>query len=97
MKGWSLYRGGEPRCCGVDLRGGAKYSDVSQAVLVCQEKLKQREAGFDGQDVGGGTHEAVSRPPLDLMPKDGELPSHVDGRYEGVGAIAQDAEEEGGG
>jgi len=47
--------------------------------LIRKEKLERRQAGLDGQDVGGGTHEAVGHPSLDLVPECGELPSHVDG------------------
>ena len=70
---------------------------MSQAAFVFEEEPEGREAGLDGQDVDGGTHEAVGGPPLNLVPKGGELPSHMDGGREGVRAIAQDGEEEGGG
>jgi len=65
--------------------------------LVFQEELARWEAGLDGQHVGGGTHETVGGPPLNLVPKGGELPSHMDGGCEGFCAIAQDGKEEGGG
>jgi len=66
-------------------------------VFVHKEKLERREAGLDGQDVGGGTHEAIGRPSLDLGPECGELPRYVDGGQEGVGTVTEDWEEEGGG
>jgi len=65
--------------------------------FVHEEKLEWWETGLDGQDVGGGTHEAVGGPPVDFVPEGGELPSHVDGGYEGVCAIAEDGEEDRGG
>jgi len=97
VKGWGLHRGWEP--CGrrVDFRGGAHNPEVCQASLVCKEKLERWEAGLDGQDIGRGRYEAVSCPPLDLVPEHGELPNHVDGGHEDVRAIAEDGDEEGGG
>jgi len=70
---------------------------VSQSALVFLEEPGGREAGLDGQDVGGGADETVGGPSLNLVPKDRELPSHMNGGCQGVCAIAQDGEEEGGG
>jgi len=92
VKGGSLHRRGEPRGRRVDFRGGAKYPEGRQSALVLKEKLEWREAGLDGQDVSGGTREALGCPPLDLMPECGELPSHVDGGQKGVRAIAEDGD-----
>jgi len=39
----------------------------------------RREAGLDGQDVSGGTHEAIGCLSLDLVAERGELPGHEDG------------------
>ena len=47
--------------------------------------------------MGGGAHKAVGCPSLDIVPECGELPGHVDSGHEGVRAIAEDGEEEGGG
>ena len=68
---------------------------MSQAAFVLNEKLERCEAGFDSQDVGGGVHEAIGRPSLDLVPERAELPSHVNGGQEGVRPVAEDGEEEG--
>ena len=62
---------------------------MSQAAFVHKEKLPRPEAGLDGLDVGGGAHKAVGRPSLDLVPKCGEIPSHVDRTQEGVRALAE--------
>ena len=97
MKRRSLHRGGQPCGCRVDLQGGAKYPKVSQSAFIPKEKFERWEAGLDGQDVGGGAHEAIGRPSLDLVPECGELPGHVDCGQEGVRAIAEDGKEEGGG
>jgi len=70
---------------------------VGQAALVCKEELERRKAGLNGHHVSGCTHETIGHPFLDLVPECGELPRHVDFRYEGVHAIAVDREEEGGG
>jgi len=70
---------------------------VSQAALVLEEEVEGREAGLDCQNVDGGTHEAVGGLPLNLVPESGEFPSHMDGGREGVRAIAEDGEKEGGG
>jgi len=66
VKGRSLNRRGKPCGCGVDLRGGAQYPELSQAALICKQKFEGREAGLDGKDVRRGAHEAVCRPSLDL-------------------------------
>jgi len=79
VKGRSLHRGGNPCSCRVVLRRGAYYSKVGQAALVRKENREWGEAGLDGQDVGGGTREAIGCPSLDLVPECGELPIHVDG------------------
>jgi len=79
VKGSSLNGGGELCGCRVDLRGGAKYSEVSQVALGRKGKLVWWEAGLDGQDVGGGAHEAIRRPSLDLVPEHRQLSTHVDG------------------
>jgi len=97
VKGRSLHRGGEPRGRGVDLRRGAEDPQVSQPALIREEEIEWGEAGFNGQDVGGGAHEAVGRPSLDLVPERGKLPDHVDRWDKGVRAIAEDGKEEGGG
>ena len=97
MKGGSLHRGGKSRGWGVDLRRGAKYRKVSQSALILEEKFERREAGLDGQDVGGGAHEAIGRPSLDLVPERGEFPGHVDRGQKGVRAIAENGKEEAGG
>jgi len=94
MKGRSFNQGGKP--CGrrVDLWGGTKNPKVCQSAFVRKEKFERREAGLNGQDVGGGAHEAVGHPSLDLVPKRGELPGHVDCGREGVRTIAEDGKEE---
>ena len=69
VKGRSLDRGGEPRGCGVDLRRGAEDPQVSQAVFIREEEIEWREGGLNGQDVGGGAHEAVGSSSLDLVPE----------------------------
>jgi len=97
VKGWGLHRGGKPCCCRVDFRGGAKYPEVGQAALVRKEKPERRETGLDGQNVCGGTREAIGSPSLDLVPEGGELPNHVDGGQKRVRAAAEDREEERGG
>jgi len=97
VEGRRLYRGGKPRGCGVDLRLGAENPKVSQPAFIRAEEIEWWEAGLDGQGVGGGAHEAIGRPSLDLVPERGELPGHVDCGNKGVGAIAEDGKEEGGG
>jgi len=69
VKGRSLRGGGEPSGCGIDLRGGAHDPEVGQAEFVREEDVKRREAGLYGQDVGGGAHEAICCPSLDLVPE----------------------------
>jgi len=96
VKGRSLDRGGKPRGCGVDLRRGAEDPQVSQPAFVPEEEIKWREAGLNGQYVGGGAHKAVGRPSLDLVPERGKLPGHVDRGNKGVRAIAENGKEEGG-
>jgi len=78
VKGRSLHRGGKSRGYGVDLRTGAKYPKVSQSAFIPEEKFERWKAGLNGQDVGGGAHEAIGRPSLDLVPERGEFPGHVD-------------------
>jgi len=97
VEGRRLHRGGEPRGCWVDLRRGAENPKVSQPAFIREKEIEWWKAGLDGQDVGGGAHEAIGRPSLDLVPERGELPGHVDRGNKGVRAIAEDGEEEGGG
>ena len=70
---------------------------MSQSAFISKEKFERREAGLNGQYAGGGTHEAVGHPPLDLVPECGEFPGHVDCGQEGVRTIAEDGKKEGGG
>ena len=70
---------------------------MSQPSFIREEEIEWREARLNGHDVGGGAHEAVGRPFLDLMPERGKLPDHVDRGNKGVRAIAEDGKEEGGG
>jgi len=65
--------------------------------FICKEKFERWEVGLDGQDVGGGAHEAIGGPSLDLVPECGQLPGYVDCGEKGVGAIAEEGKEEGGG
>jgi len=97
MEGRSWHGGEEP--CGrrVDFRRGAQDPEVSKATFVCEEKVKRREAGLNGQDVSGGRHKSVCRPPLNHVPEQGELPYHVDSGHEDVRPVAEDWEKEGGG
>ena len=92
-----LHGGREPRGRWVHLRGGAQDSKVCQTTLVRDEEPERWESGFYGQDICGGRHETVGRPPLDLVPEHGELPDHVGGGHEDVCAIAEDGDQEGGG
>jgi len=69
---------------------------VGQSAFIRKKKFERWEAGLDGQDVGGGAHEASGRPYRDLVPECGEVPGHVDCWQKGVGAIAEDGKEEGG-
>ena len=71
MKGRSLYGGGKPCGCGVDLRRGTKYSKVSQSAFISKEKFERWETGLDGQDARGSAHETVGHPPLDRSIGDG--------------------------
>jgi len=57
-------------------------------------EVKWGETGLDGQNISGGAEEAVGRPPLDLVPEDGEFPLHLGCWYKHVRAIAEDGEEE---
>jgi len=97
VKGGSLHRGWKSRSCRVDLRGGAENPKVSQSAFVRKEKIARWETGLDGPDVGGGAHEAVGRPSLELVPERGELPGDVDRGQKGVLAVAEDGKEEAGG
>ena len=97
MEGGGPHRRREPCGRGVNFGGGAHDPQARQMVFVREEESERREAGLDSQDVRGGRHEAVGRPPLDLVPEHRKLPRHVDGGQEGVGAVAENGEEEGGG
>ena len=97
MERRSLHGGGESGGSGVNLQRGAQNPEMSQSAFIREEKFERREAGLDGQDAGGGVHEAVCCPPLDLVPEHGEFSCHVSRGQEYVPAIAQDGEEEGGG
>ena len=82
-----MHGGWESPGCRVDFRRGAHNPKVCQASFGREEELERWEAGLDGQDIRGGRHEAISCPPLDLVPEHGELPNHVDGGHEDVRAI----------
>jgi len=66
-------------------------------MFVREEEVQRWEAGFNGQDVGRSAREAIGCPPLGLVPEGGQFPRHVDGRFEGVGAVAEDWKKEQGG
>ena len=66
-------------------------------MFVYEKEIHAWEAGFNGQDVGCSAGEAVGCSPLGLVREGRELTRHVDGRFEGISAIAEDGEEEWGG
>jgi len=70
---------------------------AGQGVFVCEEEVERRQAGFNGQDVGGGTREEVCGPLLDLVPEGRKLCYHVSSGFEGIRTVAEDGEKEQGG
>jgi len=88
--------GGKPSTGRVNLRGRAHSPEASETRFVREEEFQRRETGLNGQDIRGSTRETVSGPSLDIVPEGGELPYYVHRGFEGMRAIAEDGEKEGG-